>query len=236
MCVVQSVTSDMTRRAVQVPAALVAAVLFLSSCSSDDSSSSATPSSSQSPSETSPSGVALTDQGTRLDFGESATVAHRQAGEEGVLKLTVDSATKGSIKDLTGYDLDTPYKRRGSYYYVDVSVANKGTTTVGGIPVPLWGLSGDNTLLQPVIFPNRFAKCPTKNLPKKFKPGDKLKTCLVFLSPNHGSLKGASYRPSESFLPIEWHGTVDTDNKAKHGKGKHQKGKSEKGKPKKGQS
>jgi len=173
--------------------------------------------------------MALTDPGTRLDFGESATVENRAAGQSSILKLTVHSAKEGSVKDLSGFALDNPYKKRGSYFYVKVTVANKGTTTTGGFPVPLWGISGEDTLLQPVSFTTKFAQCPSKDLPNKFKPGDKLKTCLVFLSPNHGTLKGVSYRPSQSFVPIEWHGKVDTGKQAKKGESKHQKGKPKKG-------
>src|SRR4051812_25683242 len=229
---VPSVTSALTSRAVQMLAVLKTAVLSLSACNGSGDTSATEPSSSQSPSATTPSGAELTQPGTRLDFGESATVAHSAAGSEGILKLTVKSAKEGSVKDLSGFALDSADKKKGNYYYAQVKVANKGTTTAGGIPVPLWGISGEDTLLQPVSFMTKFAPCPSKDLPKKFKPGDKLQTCLVFLSPNHGSLKGLSYRPSDSFVPIEWRGKVDTGKQKKSkGESKHQKGK-----PKKGQS
>jgi hypothetical protein len=239
MWVVPFTPSVLRGRAVEVPAvltaaALTAAVLSLSACSSSDnaSGSSSNTSAAGSPSPSaSADGVALTDPGTRLGFGESATVEHRVAGESSILKLTVKSARKGSVKDLSGFALDNAYKKNGNYFYVDVSVANKGTTKTGGYPVPLWGISGQDTLLQPVSFTTNFAPCPSKDLPNKFKPGDKLTTCLVFLSPNHGSLKGVSYRPSESFVPIEWHGKVESGKQSKKGNKSHQKGKPKKGKP-----
>lgn len=232
-------TSALTSRAVRVPAVLLAAALFLSSCSGsgDGSGSDADASTSPSPSATNSDGVELTGQGTRLDYGESATVSHKAAGESAILELTVKSAKQGSVKDLSGFALDNSYKKKGSYYYVDVSIANEGTTIVGGYPVPLWGISGEDTLLQPVTFTTKFAPCPTKDLPKKFKPKDKLKTCLVFLSPNHGSLKGVSYRPSDSFVPIEWHGKVDTGKSKKDkNKSKNKNKNNKQGKQKKGQS
>ena len=58
-------------------------------------------------------------------------------------------------------------------------------------------------------FTSSFTKCPTEPLPKKFKPGKTHDTCLVFLSPNKGTLEGVSYRPVESFDPIEWRGQVE---------------------------
>src|SRR3954470_24748141 len=91
------VTSAMTTCAVRVPALLTAAVLCLSACSSSNNEGSADgsgtdASTSPSPGSTTSNGVELTDQGARLDFGQSATVAHRAAGESSVLRLSVKSA------------------------------------------------------------------------------------------------------------------------------------------------
>jgi hypothetical protein len=78
------------------------------------------------------------------------------------------------------------------------------------VPVPLWGVNSSNTLLPAVNFTTTFAKCPSKNLPAKFGPGASLSTCLVYLSPNKGSLTAVSYRPSQEFNPITWKGTIAT--------------------------
>jgi len=83
--------------------------------------------------------------------------------------------------------------------------------------VPLWGISGENTLLPPVLFTSAFAKCPTEALPVGFAPGTRFQTCLVFLSPDKGSLEGVSYRPTEDFTPIEWHGKVVVPKAASKG-------------------
>ncbi len=168
-----------------------------------------------------PPGVTLTDLGARLSFGDTARVAHeveragpgkkspkRTAGT--VLALTVDSATKGSLADLAGFNLTDAYQKKANYYYVRVTVRNVGERRLGDVPVPLWGISGENTLLPPVRFTSAFAKCPTEALPVGFAPGSRFQTCLVFLSPDRGSLEGVSYRPSEDVTPIEWHGKVVT--------------------------
>jgi hypothetical protein len=162
-----------------------------------------------------PRRVTLTPPGTQLDFGETASVAHELKRKGTVLDVTVDSAVQGSLEDFAGFDLDDPYKRRGNYYYVRVSIRNSGKDTLGGIPVPLWGISGDNTLLQAVEFKSSFKRCPTQPLPADFGPRDTFKTCLVYLSPDRGELEGVSYRPYEEFVPIEWRGNVKMLPKAK---------------------
>ncbi len=157
-------------------------------------------------------GVELTAPGTQLAFGDVATVAHVAEKRRAVLDISVDSAVRGTIKDFAGFDLDNPYKRRGNYYYVRVSVTNAGKTRLGDIPVPLWGISGDNALLRPVVFTSSFKKCPTERLPARFRPGDQFKTCLVFLSPDRGELEGVRYQTKDS-VPIDWRGPVTKPGK-----------------------
>jgi hypothetical protein len=168
-----------------------------------------------------PEDTSITAPGTKLGFGETATVAYEVKNEGTVLALTVNSAEQGSLKDFAGFNLEDKYQRQANYYYVRVNVKNAGKDTFGGVDVPLWGISGNNTLLPPVRFTSAFAQCPTEPLPKKFAPGDKFTTCLVFLSPNKGKLAGVSYRPTEDYVPIEWHGKVvqPKSEKGKSGKG-----------------
>ena len=167
-----------------------------------------------------PDGVTLTDPGARLSFGDTARVAHevtRPARDGGgpekvkagtVLALTVDSATRGRLSDLAGFNLTDPYQREASYFYVRVTVRNVGEKRFGDVDVPLRGISGENTLLPPVRFTSAFARCPTEPLPRGFAPGARFRTCLVFLSPDRGALEGVSYRPTETSTPIEWRGEV----------------------------
>ena len=88
------------------------------------------------------------------------------------------------------------------------------------------------TVVRPSHFTTSFQKCPSKPLPRHFGPGKSLQTCLVYLAPRHGKLKGVTYRPSEEFNPITWTGTITEiekpDKDKKHGKddkdNKHKKG------------
>ena len=91
---------------------------------------------------TCPTGQKLTEPGTQLAFGDTATVAYENKDQGTALKLRVDSAVQGSLGRLQGFELDDPYKRRGNYYYVRVTVKNSGKDTIGDAPVPLWGISG----------------------------------------------------------------------------------------------
>jgi hypothetical protein len=146
-----------------------------------------------------------------------------------VLKLTVKDARQGSLNDFKGFILDDPYKRKANYFYVDVTVKNVGEGDVGGAPIPLWGVNGDNTLLPPVNFTTEFKKCASTPLPKKFEPGDELDTCLVYLSPDKGTLESLSFRPDQAFDPIEWTGEIKPAKVEKKSDKKSKNKKSSKG-------
>lgn len=188
------------------------AALALSACgggSQDDADDDASPeTASPTASVETPDEVELTEPGTQLRFGESATVDYELRRQGTILEVVVKNATRGSLKDFAGFNMTSPYQKKANYYYVRVSAENVGEDDLGGAAVPLWGISGDNTLLPPVEFTSSFKKCPTEPMPKKFGPGKTHETCLVYLSPNKGTLEGVSYRPVESFDPIEWRGQV----------------------------
>lgn len=210
------------RRPVLPLAAVTAATaLVLAGCSSDastkdaagDSSASASASSSPSASSTVavPDGTSVTDQGSKLSYGETGTVIFEPSQGRGtVLQLTVKSVKQGSLGDFKGFILDDSYKQKASYYYATVSVKNVGEGDVGGVGVPLWGVNAANTLLPAVNFTTSFKACPTKPLPKSFPKGATLSTCLVYLSPDKGKLVSVSYRPSQEFNPITWTGDIAT--------------------------
>jgi hypothetical protein len=156
-----------------------------------------------------PDGVRLTDEGASLSFGQPATVIFEAAPNRGsVLQLTVQSVQQGTIADFKGFILDDAYKRKAEYYYAKVQVRNVGTGDVGGAAVPLWGVNSANTLLPAVNFTSNFSKCPSRPLPAHFAGGATMSACLVYLSPNQGSLRAVSYRPSQAFNPVTWTGVI----------------------------
>jgi len=194
--------------------ALVSAALALTGCSgSKDDATATASSSSASPSPSStvqvPDGQKLTPQGTKLSFGDTATVIFESTQNKGtVLRMRVEKVQKGDIADFKGFILDDDYKKKASYYYATVAVSNVGDGDVGGVGVPLWGVNSANTLLPAVNFTTSFPKCPSKPLPATFTTGDTLQTCLVYLSPDKGDLTSVSYRPNQQFDPITWTGDI----------------------------
>ena len=198
-----------------IAALSLAVVLVLTGCAGGDDDGGAEADESASPLPTPsttlevPEGTTLTAPGTSLDFGQAATVAYEVKDEGTLLDLTVNSAREGSLDDFSGFDLQDKYQRQANYYYVRVTVKNSGEKAFGGVDVPLWGISGNNTLLPPVKFTSAFATCPTEPLPKAFKPGDKFTPASSSSRPTTASSAGVSYRPTEEFVPIEWHGKVE---------------------------
>lgn len=212
-----------------------ASALVLSACGgggseddADDADDDASGTPSPSATAETPDGVEITQPGTQLDYGDSAVVDFKLRKQATLLDMKVNNAVQGSLKDFSGFNMSDPYQKKANYYYVRVAVENVGENRIGGADVPLWGISGDNTLLPPVKFTSSFTKCPTEPMPKKFGPRKVHKTCLVFLSPNKGTLEGVSYRPVESFDPIEWRGQVEAPvtktKQSKKSKAKKQSG------------
>jgi hypothetical protein len=155
-----------------------------------------------------PAGVTLTKAGTKLEFGEKATVAYEpNAQRNTVLEMTVLSATQGTIADLSTYVLDDRTKA-STPYYVQVEVKNVGDGDVGQSPIPLWAVDDADTLIQASSFTNAFTKCPSTPLPSTFAPNATATACLVYLVPDQGKLTGVSFRPLQAVAPIVWTGTI----------------------------
>lgn len=205
----------------RLAALTLAAALALTGCSgeeqqpSGDSSSAGTPSGSDaSPTEADspyldvPDGVDLTAQGSTLSVGDTATVAYEpKQGKVGALDILVTSLEKASFKQFVGWEL-TKKIRKTAPYFVRAKVTNVGETNLGGRPVPLYIVDGKNRLIESSIFTGTFKPCDGASFPKKFKNGDTVKACMVYLAPGKGELIAASFRPTQEFNPITWEGEV----------------------------
>jgi len=173
-----------------------------------------------------PAGVELSPEGSQLQVGETATVAWElRQGVVGVLDIKVTRLEKTSFKkSFVGWDLDQGQKNSNPYF-VRVTVTNRGETDLGGKKVPLYIVDGTNTLVEATTFASAFPPCEPGSFPKTFKPGRKLKACLVFLSPKAGDLTAVSFRPTQAFDPITWTGELEKpkppkpDKPGKGGKG-----------------
>ena len=156
-----------------------------------------------------PDGVELTEQGSKLEVGQSAVVAyHPRQDQVGVLDIKVTALEKTTFEEsFTGWKLDAATKKTNPYF-VRATIKNVGETNLGGRPVPLYVVDGDNKLNEAWSFASTFKPCPSTPFPDQFKPGDKTKTCLVYLLPDKGQLTAVSFRPTQEFNPITWTGEL----------------------------
>ncbi len=167
-----------------------------------------------------PDGVELTEAGTVLDFGATATVAYEpNTQRSSVLQLTVNSVREGSLADFSGYQLDDRTKKSRPYY-VRVTVKNVGAGDLSRTGVPLLAVDKTNTLIQPSSFNNSFEKCPSNPLPAGFGAGKQVQECLVYLVPNEGTLEAMSFRPVQAFEAIRWEGPIQPVQAEKQKKNK----------------
>lgn len=178
-----------------------------------------------------PDGVELTAQGSELSLGDKATVAYEPRQDDvAALDLTVTRIEKASFKLFVGWKL-SPETKKTTPYFVHVKIKNVGDTDLGGRPVPLYAVDGTNKLIEASTFASTFKPCPSDPLPKKFRNGDKVNACLVYLAPDRGELTAASFRPTEEFDPITWTGKITRPEALQPDKGK--KGKKKQGGKKK---
>jgi hypothetical protein len=209
-------------------AVLVAAVLTSAGCGGGSSSSSSTPQAGSTGSSATPStptasvatttepspaastvaGVTLTAEGRRLRLGQAARVSwHPHQKTVGVLGLTVRSLARVPISAFADWQLDLA-TQQSTPYFVRATARNLGRSDLSGVAVPLYLLDGRNTLLQASTFRAQFRDCPSRPFPPGFRHGRKASVCLVYFAPHHGKLTAISFRPSERFDAITWHGPL----------------------------
>ena len=142
--------------------------------------------------------------------GDQAVVAYEPRQDEvGVLDLTVTKLEQTTTKKtLSAWQL-TDAQQKSTPYFVHVTVENVGESDLGGRRVPLYAVNEDNLLLESTPFASSFEACPSTALPEKFGPGAATDMCLVYLAPDHGSLEAVSFRPEETFDPINWTGEIE---------------------------
>lgn len=206
--------NDAMRPTARLIALIVALTLALAGCSDGgetpdaDGTSAPTETTSAEPYLPVPDGVELTDQGSTLAVGDTATVAYEPRQDSvGAMEIKVTSLEKASFDLFVGWDI-TAAIRKTAPYFVRATVTNVGDTDLGGRPVPLYVVDGENRLIESSLFTGSFKPCEGASFPKKFKVGDTLKACMVYLAPGKGDLTAVSFRPSQEFNPIVWEGEL----------------------------
>ena len=114
-----------------------------------------------------PDGVELTDQGSSLEVGETATVAYEvRQGVVGVLDIKVTRLEKTSFgKSFIGWDLSDK-DRAAKPYFVRAKLTNRGDTDLGGRRVPLYIVDGADALIEATSFASKFKPCQPGTFPK----------------------------------------------------------------------
>jgi hypothetical protein len=173
--------------------------------------------------------VTLTEQGTGLELGRTATVAWvLDKKKNAVVDLKVTKVEQVPISQLSAWVLDKKSKS-STPYFVHARVTNVGRSDLSGQTVPLYLAVGKNTLVSASSFASQFKPCPSTPLPKKSKPGTKATTCWVYLAPDHGKMQNVSFFTGPGFVPITWSGKPvvvkdkkDTKKKKSDGKKNNQ--------------
>ena len=147
-------------------------------------------------------------QGADLGLGDTATVAWKPRRQVvGALDITVTELQRARLVALSAFRLE-PAQRQSSLFYVRGTVRNVGETDLAGVDIPLYAVNGRDLLIEATPFAATFKPCPSAPLPKPFATGRRTRFCLVFLVPEHGSLKAVSFRPTQEYDPITWVGRI----------------------------
>ncbi len=156
-----------------------------------------------------PDGVELTEPGTELSFRQGAFAAWKPRQDlVGVVGVTVLKVEQTTVKkSLQGFDLD-PAAAASTPYFVSTLVGNGGETDLGGRQLPLYAVDTAGRLVPPTGVDQAFEPCPGSALPAIFAPGDRARSCLIFLVPSGAELISVMFRPPEGVVPLTWTGKV----------------------------
>lgn len=157
-----------------------------------------------------PDDVELTEPGSRLRLRDAAFVAWTPRQDlVGVVGLEVVGVEETTVEEsLAGFRLDDA-AAASTPYFVTAQVGNGGDTDLGGRQLPLYVVDTEDRLVPPTGVDQAFEPCPGSLLPAVFAPGDRARTCLVFLVPEGAELASVMFRPPEGVVPITWSGKVE---------------------------
>lgn len=183
--------------------------LAAAGCSGGGSETAEDPTPSTSPTPSLAEGVELTEPGTELALGETATVLSQpRQTTSSALDLTVTKVTRSTIADFSSYVVDERL-RAATPYYVEVSVENVGEADLGNTDIPLFVAASDDTLIEASNFLTPFEKCPSTPLPESFAAGASVDTCLAFLLAEGVEFESVAYAPALGDL-VTWSGEIST--------------------------
>lgn len=152
-----------------------------------------------------PAGVTITQGGSTLELGKSASVVYQvEEGAASVVTVAVNAVKRGNIKkDFTFFSLDEK-ARTSTPYYVRLTVENNGPSGLGGVTVPVLAHTTSNTVFPPSELVGTFKPCPNPALPKSFLESSKADLCLVFLLPKGERLGTIDLQTGKDADAIHW--------------------------------
>ena len=151
-----------------------------------------------------PAGVTLTEGGTKLVKGDSASAVYQIADKtRSAITVSVTGVTKGDITDFTFFSLDDTSKK-STPYYVNATLTNDGPAGLGGALVPLYAHDSSNAITPPNEIVGTFEPCPNRLLPKSLLPKASAKVCLVYLVPETTKLVSIDLQTEDMDEPVSW--------------------------------
>lgn len=158
-----------------------------------------------------PEGIMLAEPGAMLELEESAVAAWEpREGLVGVVEVSVTRIEETTVQaSLAGFDLEGD-QQRSTPYFVRTRVTNVGDTDLGARQLPLYFLDNKGGLIAPTGVDRDFEDCPGSTLPTVFAPGDKARSCLIFLAPEGSTLQSVMFRPPEGVVPLQWRGKLSS--------------------------
>ena len=151
-----------------------------------------------------PAGVTLTEGGTKLVMGDSASAIFKIADQtRSAITVSVTKVTKGDMADFTMFSLDEKSKL-ATPYYVNATLRNEGPAGLGGTSVPLYAHDSSNSITPPNEIVGTFLPCPNRLLPKSLLPKASAKVCLVYLVPDNLTLVSIDLQTSDMDEPVSW--------------------------------
>ncbi|HEX4722479.1 MAG TPA: hypothetical protein VH333_08190 [Pseudonocardiaceae bacterium] len=150
----------------------------------------------------------LTAPGTRLAFGQPATVGwvtldqdNGEGAKTGLkLQVTVESIVKGSLDDFKNIDLDAS-QHNSTPYYVTVKIKALDSTAPTGDDDPdivFQAIDDRGQQQESVTFLGTFDRCDDATAPKPFVSGKSYESCLAYLMPGGGSIQSVQWNSGPS--------------------------------------
>jgi hypothetical protein len=137
----------------------------------------------------------LTPMGSTLKIGAPAVIAYDDASnhKKSRIEITPERIEKGTLDDFKNIKLEGNQKT-STPYYLTVKVSNVGKGDLSGTDPAGYadGIDDRDQEQNEIIFFGQFDRC-NGDKAKSLKPGESYTSCLAFLIPKGGSLKGVRW-------------------------------------------